>query len=373
MYIDADAHVDENDETWSYFPKNMAHIRPAEMTFGEGKATPYLVGGYGDGQTWRGLFIDGHIYYRRTRNDELTQTTADTRELYDVPARLKQMDELGVEAQILYPSILLDELTPRPEVEIALCEAYNRWIADRCRDSGGRLQWTALLPLRSMPDALRELERVKEEGAVGIFKRGYESDNRRAGEPYFHPLYAAAQDLDIPICVHISGPYVGVQMSKTQHRMEASLYLQDAFLSLSQGTFKKFPRLRFGFIEAGSGWVANALFKANFDRITKFDVNAEAKAARNSGEIPKKKAPVPNYAEILHEHQIYVTCEAGENLPATIADLGDDRLCVGTDYGHADRSSFVYAHGEVASYSDLSAESIERLTAANGRAFYNLA
>jgi predicted TIM-barrel fold metal-dependent hydrolase len=351
-------------------------MRPAEMVFADGQAPEYLSAGHhNDGLVARGLFIDGQLYYRRNRSDELTQTTVDIRELYDVPARLKHMDEIGVDIQVVYPSILLHELTRRPEVEIGLCQAYNRWLSDRCKDSGGRLQWMAILPLRSMPDALAELKRVREDGAVGIQKRGYETDTRRAGDVYFHPLYEMAQDLDMPIGIHAGGPFTGAcdAISKTQHVLKTSFYVQDAFVSLlMSGTCAKFPRLRFGFIEAGCGWVPNALFEANFDTATKKGLNKESAEAIRAGEGLKKPAPAAHYEEALGASRLFITCEAGENLPIIISQIGDDNIGIGTDYGHSDRAAVIYAHREVASYADVPATTVDKLTELNARNFYGL-
>ena len=62
-------------------------------------------------------------------------TTMATRDLADVGARIKHMDELGIDIQVLYPSIFLDQCTERADTEVALCGAYNRWLADVWRKS----------------------------------------------------------------------------------------------------------------------------------------------------------------------------------------------------------------------------------------------
>ena len=47
-----------------------------------------------------------------------------------------------------------------PELSAAYCRAYNRWIADFCRDSGGRLIPIAHLSLGDPAAAAEELERA---------------------------------------------------------------------------------------------------------------------------------------------------------------------------------------------------------------------
>ena len=48
----------------------------------------------------------------------------------DIQARLKHMDGLGVDVQVLYPTIFLRPFTRRPEVELAVTRSYNRWLID---------------------------------------------------------------------------------------------------------------------------------------------------------------------------------------------------------------------------------------------------
>ena len=124
-----------------------------------------------------------------------------SRELRDVNARLKHMDELGVDVQVIFPTIFIIPLTPRPEIELALCRSYNRWMADIWRQAKERLRWVAMLPLLSMDRVYDEAKFAKENGAVGIFLRGSECD-LLLSDSYFFPLYDAASRLDLPICIH---------------------------------------------------------------------------------------------------------------------------------------------------------------------------
>jgi hypothetical protein len=47
-------------------------------------------------------------------------TTMATRDLADVAARIKHMDELGIDIQVLYTSIFLDQVTERADTEVAV-------------------------------------------------------------------------------------------------------------------------------------------------------------------------------------------------------------------------------------------------------------
>ena len=98
------------------------------------------------------------------------------------PPGLGHMDQLGVDVQVMYPTLFLTQVSGRPEVEMALCKAYNRWMGSKWAQSGGRLRWIATLPLLSMDEALEEMAFAKEHGACGVLKKGRECGGRPAGD-----------------------------------------------------------------------------------------------------------------------------------------------------------------------------------------------
>ena len=87
----------------------------------------------------------------------------------DPQERLSLLEQENLECSLLYPTIGLlweVELTD-PELSLAYCRAYNRWIADFCRDSGGRLVPIAQLTLLDVEGSAAELERAVKDGCKG--------------------------------------------------------------------------------------------------------------------------------------------------------------------------------------------------------------
>ena len=106
MFIDADTHVDECEETWAHIPKGFEDMLPRSIDFPEGEMPSFLSGNRSSGSGYyRMWLIDGQLFPHRVRSDERTGTTVATRELHDVGARVKHMDELGVETQVIFPDI----------------------------------------------------------------------------------------------------------------------------------------------------------------------------------------------------------------------------------------------------------------------------
>ncbi|HMA80737.1 MAG TPA: hypothetical protein VKR81_07595, partial [Candidatus Binatia bacterium] len=173
LTIDADAHVLETERTWE------------SMDGAERKYRPQIVGATGGDSKDEYWLVDGTL---RLKSGNVGRNTPQaSREMRDVPARLKHMDELGVSIQVLYPTLFLIPLTPRPEVELALARSYNRWLAGIWKQEQERLRWAAVVPLMTMDQALAEARFAKENGACGIFLRGTEGD-LLLSDPYFFPL-----------------------------------------------------------------------------------------------------------------------------------------------------------------------------------------
>src|SRR5687768_12403005 len=106
--IDADCHVIESDHTWDYFDEGDLSLQPLSLISTRPKT---------EGKQF--MSIDGRLRSvgfaqpRGGTQEELSgynQTSAATRTLADVQSRLRHMDELGIDVQVLYPTLFLTEL-----------------------------------------------------------------------------------------------------------------------------------------------------------------------------------------------------------------------------------------------------------------------
>ena len=344
-FIDSDTHVDECDETWSYIPPNQRHLAPHTIEFADEEIPSYLPIGYH--RLW---YIDGRLAPRRRRSDERTGTTLETRELKDVGARMRDMDALGVQTQVIYPTLFLHEPSLRPDITAMLHKSYNRWLADRCAHSKGRLRWVAMIPYIAPQEALEEIQFAKDNGAVGIFKLGIDSGGRGASDPFFFRAYQAAAERDLALCLHQGTAWAPVNkfLSPFTQSNSGETPVYSAFAELLRARRDgQLPEgMRVGFIEAGSGWVPHVLGTNGFGA---------------GGQMP------------LAELDFYVTCDTSEDIPAVLESVGEDRhLIVGTDYTHGDRYSVMNAHATVLGRSDLERVSAERITGDNATSLYRI-
>ena len=347
MRVDADAHVDETEATWEYLGEAEERFRP--ITLDPGVATVP-----NDRRPHRLWLIDGQPRLRRWRDDERTGTVKATRELLDVDARLRHMDELRIDVQVLYPTVFLQGMTARAEVELALTKSYNRWIAEATERSHGRLRWVALMPMMSMDEALGELRWAKDHGACGVFKKGIEC-GRSASDPYFFPLYEEASRLGMPICIHTG---TGNPPTREGFELSSKFNAISAFTDLAMsGVPDQFPELRIGWIETGASWVPflSADLAAKHLKLT--------------------FRPFDFKEDLFRRSQFYVACDSTDDLPYILQFGTEDRLMVGTDYSHADQSAELEALDIIerrAASEEIPSEVARKILDDNPRRFYGL-
>ena len=338
--IDADAHVLETERTWDYLPAAEREFRPQIV------ATPDVE--ESGGECW---LIDGRLH-PKARNVG-GDTPKESREMEDIAARIRHMDELDVTVQVLYPTVFLRPFTNNPQIETALYRSYNRWLADIWRQGRGRLRWVVATPLLNMDQAVAEARFGRDNGACGIFIRGLEGE-RRLSDPYFYPLYEDASRLDMPVCVHSATGSFTVHdfFARECGFSKFKLAVVGAFHSLVyEGIPEKFPRLKLAFVEVSAQWLPYAIH----DLARRFE---------------RKGRPLRK--DLLRESRIYVACQTDDDLPYVLKYAGDGNLVIGSDYGHADTASELEALRNLKRQGEVSPGVINKILDDNPRALYGL-
>lgn len=339
--IDADAHVLESERTWDHMLEAERAMRPRIVPTPNDPAS--------GGESW---LVDG-TYIAKARNVG-HETPKESREMADIGARLAHMNELGVDTQVLYPTIFLRPFTRRPEVELAVTRSYNRWLVDIWQAAPDRLRWVAVLPLLTMDKAIDEARFAKENGACGIFMRGLEGD-KRLSDAHFFPIYEEAGRLQLPICIHSATGSFAVHdfFGDECGFSKFKLAVVGSFHSLLFHRIPdRFPRTKFAFIEVSSQWVPYAIH--DFAR----------RLERNGTRVDKR--------DVLRSNRIYVACQTDDDLPYVLQYSGEDQLVIGTDYGHNDTSSEILALRKLKEEGAVPVHVVSKILDDNARALYGL-
>src|SRR5207249_7222989 len=120
----------------------------------------------------------------------------------------------------------------------------------------------------TMEQAIAEVRWARAHGAVGVFKKGNGEAGRSVTDPYFAPLYQVADDLDMAVCFHTGSGIPNSRATRTRNTAQGSRVpfanLPETFSAVITNKLpQKFPHIRWGFIEAASGWIPYELYRIN--------------------------------------------------------------------------------------------------------------
>jgi predicted TIM-barrel fold metal-dependent hydrolase len=366
--IDADAHVEESPATFAdpYWDPAFAERRPQVIQARE--SAYWLI----DGRLWpRRQGRGAHHFatpaavgsaktpWTATKPDPLESIT-----LSDVDARIQYNRSQGIDLQVIYPTLFLAwPLTDDMALQNALVHCYNSWIAAVCAPRSEQLKWVAVVNLGDVAEAVREVRRARQRGAVGVMTLGLVGDEK-LDSVRFDPFYAELEELDLPLAVHVGWP--SPTLASVYDTVYDSLVLPftvslfTGFLDLvGGGVLDRFPQLRVCFFEAGCQWVPFLL-----DRM---DHYYEVGVERGRWAYQAKERP----SEYIRRGNVYFGFEVEDRLlPEVLSWIGADKFLYASDIPHGDRmfDSVRYLQGRT----DISEADKQLLLYENARRFYGL-
>jgi predicted TIM-barrel fold metal-dependent hydrolase len=256
----------------------------------------------------------------------------------DPDARLKLLDEQGVDATMMYPTLanlVEHSAADDPELVVAMTHALNRWMLETWGYTyQNRLFMTPVISCALVDDARRELAYVLENGARAVLikpapvkgLRGW----RSPALPEFDPFWADVEAAGIPVVLHASQPplddYINkweppstnnfTQMSSFRWVTLGHREITDMLTSLvCHGTLTRFPKLRIASVENGSSWL-RPLFH-DFEDIFR-----------------KMPQAFPEHPIEVFRRNVWVSPFWEGSVGDVIETLGWDRVMFGSDYPH---------------------------------------
>lgn len=256
----------------------------------------------------------------------------------DSEVRVKWLDSVGFDMQVLVPSPAPFPYALEPEIGLAACRSYNNAIGRVLKKHPGRFVGLALVPLQDPVAAVRELKRaVLELGmhAPVIFSnvRG-----RNLDEPSLWSFYSRVEQLDVPLIIHAHrfDHLLGIERLTGMHLDNTLGFMYEATLAITclimKGVLDTFPRLRVGLLETGGGWLPNLM-----DRLQEI-----YETETLGGVLPAFAASTPLKDVIRKAPEEYVdqfwlcfnVCYENRTMPSVIQRFGADRFMVNSDFPH---------------------------------------
>lgn len=262
----------------------------------------------------------------------LKRELVDKRGGFDPQIRINDMDREGIDIAVLFATIASSYCVLKTlDFEVAMIQAFHRWLGDYCTAFPDRLCGVAVVPMRDPARAASMIDEIaKERWVVGVYLSGHIGE-RLLDDPALYPIWQACQENDLPACFHggVARPPYGLGTFE----LSSNLFLQHAAINpfetmravgalIGGGVLEQFPRLRVAFLEAGAGWLP--FWAERLDE--HFELMREY--------VPfLKRKP----SEVIHSENFFLSCDPDEAFLPVVKDyLGADHLLYASDYPHFD-------------------------------------
>ncbi len=277
--------------------------------------TAFPVGGaFAAGKDPKDLGVNQNVGYEQARPSG-----------WDPVERLKDQDIDGVEGEVLYTTLgmFLFHLKDL-ELQWACFRAYNDWVAEFCGHAPHRLIGLGLVALQDVNEAVRELQRIAQKGLRGAMINAAPPGDLPYSDPHFDPVWAAAQDLNLPLSLHILTGKKGVQLGKGRVASTMSIIHEIQYSLIDfiyNGVLERFPRLKLVSAENDIGWIAHFLYRLDvcYDTLRYVD-----------------PTPITMRPSEYFKRQVYATFQDDPIGPSTWDYFGADNYMWASDFPHAD-------------------------------------
>ena len=239
-----------------------------------------------------------------------------------IDKRLAAMNSQAIDLEVL--SINPFWYNRERDLAAQIVKVNNEKLAELCASKPDRFAAFASLSLQAPDLAVQELETaVKKQGlkgaAVGATMNGEEFSN-----PRFHPVWAKAEELGVPLFIHPQGlPELKKRLAGNGFLTNTVGYPTETSIVLShlifEGTFDRFPGLKV-IAAHGGGYLP-----AYPDRA---DHSCLVSPVNCNPEIKLKKQP-SEYLKQIYFDSLVFTPEAIRHL---VAQVGASQLVIGSDY-----------------------------------------
>jgi len=231
-----------------------------------------------------------------------------------------------VQAEVIYTSMGmplygLDDV----DLRTACFRAYNDWAVEYCSHNPKRLMPLGLITLEDIAAGVQELQRIAKQGMKGAMIWAEPPDDRPYSHADYEPFWAAAQDLNMPLSLHIltarggtganqAGRNFLLSLANLHHQIERSISVL-----VFGGVLEKFPRLKIVSAENDVGWMAYFMYR--------LDTVQHRLGALGGLKLPER-------ASEYIKRQVYATFIADPVFVDSLHRYGPDNIMWSSDYPH---------------------------------------
>jgi predicted TIM-barrel fold metal-dependent hydrolase len=173
---------------------------------------------------------------------------------------------------LAFDEVIRTQSLPNLHVAREIASAVNRWTVERWLDGSDARFHGLVLAACQQPELaaaeIREVGRHPRMAGVAIASGGL---NAPLGHPVYHPIHAAAAELDLALVVHAGGDdqnnlshmtAAGLPATYTEYRLLTAQPVMTHVVSLiGQGVFERWPNLRVLLVGCGVAWVPHLVWR----------------------------------------------------------------------------------------------------------------
>lgn len=246
--------------------------------------------------------------------------------------RLAEMDELGVDMQLITPTIGFFQYENSLDVTKLIHKECNQEIHDVVTEHPDRFMGLGMVPMQDVPSAIAEMERIV--GELGF--KGVILNDHVAGitfdDPRFLPFFSAAQDLGALLFFHQGGQTITTGRSAKYKLPNAIGNLTERTLLFAAlvfgGVLDEYPDLRL-LLAHGGGYVPYGV--ARMDKVAGAlpgDFDGEMRPPFGADDFHHVAPPSEYLGRFFYDCCTY----SGPVLRFLVDTVGIDRVVLGTDY-----------------------------------------
>ena len=186
---------------------------------------------------------------------------------------IKDMDIDGIDVSIVYPTTGLGLYsTPDSDLLTSMFRTYNDWVGEFCSAIPKRLKGIGMLNIDDVGVGVKELERCAKMGLAGAMIPVAPPIGRPYDREEYEPLWAAAQDLGVPLSMHIqtNRPGPGQEFDNLETMSATFITNVDHWVRMSLGSiifggvFERYPKLQVGSVEMELSWAPHFLDRMDY-------------------------------------------------------------------------------------------------------------
>ena len=251
---------------------------------------------------------------------------------YDPEQHIRDMKIDGVSGELLYPSQgLFYFKVADSRLMSAIFRTYNDWLAEFCSTNPDRLKGVAMINLDDVSEGVAELERCARMGMSAAMITEYPQEDRRYDSPEYEPLWAAAQDLDLPVSLHTATRREGrsrgagaTSVRDATGRATKVFYPATSMCDIIfSGVFERYPKFKLAIVEFELSWAPYILDSMDYTYVER----QEEAFYRFKGDVRPSD---------FFRNNVYLSFQE-DAVGIRMRDrIGVDRLMWGSDYPHSE-------------------------------------